>query len=183
MLTSWKKEKKAKNLMQNLAKKMGFKFASELIGFLFYFLPFYVWKHVLADWFARNITRSGFWCKPQKSVFCIKFLSFSSFLSFLAQKTLKKYVLTSVCSAQHPNTGRNIQHTNNFKWHTIFILSILTLLLCRMVKNLFSTTKLLNHCRSVFGFNQTHSESPAVVGFSPESSPDKSSQGNIWFHA
>ena len=41
------------------------------------------------------------------------------FFCFLAQKTLKIYILTSVWSVQHPNTGQNIQHL--FLAYNIFL--------------------------------------------------------------
>ena len=37
------------------------------------------------------------------------FYSQMHFFSFLAQKMLKMKILTSVCGAEHPNAGRNIQ--------------------------------------------------------------------------
>ena len=40
--------------------------------------------------------------------FCNKFLAFSAFFQYLAQKILKKHILTSIWSAQY--AGQNIQH-------------------------------------------------------------------------
>ena len=44
--------------------------------------------------------------------FAANFLLFA-FFSFLAQKMLKNHISTSVWSAQHPNTGRNIQYSGS----------------------------------------------------------------------
>ena len=38
-----------------------------------------------------------------------KFFTFLNFFSFLVQKMLKMHFSTSGCSAQHPNTGQNLQ--------------------------------------------------------------------------
>ena len=51
------------------------------------------------------------WVRAQKYLFSPHFASFLAvlFSSFLAWKTLKRQVSTSVWSAQHPNTCQNIQ--------------------------------------------------------------------------
>ena len=43
-----------------------------------------------------------------KTIFA-KFSCFSSVFSLIAQKTLKKHILTSIGSAQNPDAGQNIQ--------------------------------------------------------------------------
>ena len=48
-----------------------------------------------------------------KNCFCSilsPFSCFFSFFNFLGQKTLKKHILTSLWSVQHPKAGQNIQH-------------------------------------------------------------------------
>ena len=47
--------------------------------------------------------------KLKKHVFCKILLQISCFFRFVAQKTLKMTILTSVWSEQHPNAGQNIQ--------------------------------------------------------------------------
>ena len=59
--------------------------------------------------------KSCYWCRKEalfdvwNAKFCCKFFAF---LSFLPLKTLKKTISTSIWSAQHPNTGKNIQHSS-----------------------------------------------------------------------
>ena len=48
--------------------------------------------------------------------FAANFLLFCIFFSFSAQKTSKIKILTSIWSALHPNTGRNIQQVCRSSW-------------------------------------------------------------------
>ena len=59
------------------------------------------------------VPQTAFRCKLKKTLSCIILPLFSRFFSFLAWKTLKTQILTSVWSVQNPNTGQNIQHMFN----------------------------------------------------------------------
>ena len=61
----------------------------------------------MINWSCYNV---GDWQSQHKSEILLQISSFFCFFSLLAQKMLKMKILTSVCSAQHPNTGRNIHH-------------------------------------------------------------------------
>ena len=59
----------------------------------------------------HNFTPPAVWCKLSfLQNFAVNLLLILYFFSFLACKTLKTKILTSVWSAQHPNAGGNIQH-------------------------------------------------------------------------
>ena len=61
--------------------------------------------------FSIKFSWPAFWCKLKKTYFLQNFAAnFLLIFSFFSQKLLKMTILTSVCSAQHPNAGRNIQH-------------------------------------------------------------------------
>ena len=94
--------------MKNLAKNWVFQVCTKgLVKSCFYH-----WKCV----FSGNKTSTNL--KPRFSAkVYIKCLAFSSFFQLFAPKTLKKHILTSVWSVQHPNAGENIQHIITFPKH------------------------------------------------------------------
>ena len=64
--------------------------------------------HKIGSFFGSKTADQRFGEMQKKPVFCCKIFAF---LRFFAQKTLKMSILTSIWSAQHPNAGRNIQHS------------------------------------------------------------------------
>ena len=80
-------------------------------------------KHYLDQkWVQRALfnPQPGFGCKLKNiffAKFCPNLLAFLPFPAFFAWKSLKRHVLTSLWSAQHPNAGGNIQQMKFAYWY------------------------------------------------------------------
>ena len=111
MLKSLKRWEKARNLLQNLAKNWFFKFA-----------PKRCWLKAL---FPEKTLDQQFNANLKKTFFCLILQKISCFFLFcsLIQKTLKRHILNRVWSAQHANTGQNIQPFNYNLWRNSAIFS------------------------------------------------------------
>ena len=76
----------------------------------------YLWKQE-KSWFLGNKTLTQRFGANLKNPFFAPNLLLLHFFGFLAQKMLKMNILTSVWGVQHPNAGRNIQHTQiGMRW-------------------------------------------------------------------
>ena len=127
-----KKLKKARNLQQNFARNMFFYVCIRTLvdcfipqKMSFFYILTSVWRKIIVIYNFSQV-KTCFYRKkviflgikqltsvlvqPLKNVCLANFAAnFLLFFSFLAQKTLKMTILTSIGSAQHPNARQNIQ--------------------------------------------------------------------------